>query len=95
MALPIFEPIIQAIWAEGIAPKAPLNGPSPEAQRHLIDLPIDYATGDRVTAGGRGGFVEHFRLGADGQVDETQYQLVSREDAYASRSEDPAETDRS
>ncbi|HML06844.1 MAG TPA: transglycosylase domain-containing protein, partial [Xanthobacteraceae bacterium] len=61
MALPIFEPIMQAIWAEGIAPKAALSGPSPEAQRHLVDLPIDYMTGDRVT-GGRG-FIEHFRLG--------------------------------
>ena len=45
VALPIFEPIIQAIWAQGIAPKAPLNGPSPEAKRHLIDLPIDYYVG--------------------------------------------------
>jgi penicillin-binding protein 1A len=30
VALPIFEPILQAIWALEIAPKAPLNGPSPE-----------------------------------------------------------------
>ena len=83
MALPIFEPIIQAIWAEGIAPKTALSGPSPEAQHHLVDLPIDYMSGDRVT-GGRG-FIEHFRLGADGRLAETQYQLVSRDDAYASR----------
>src|SRR5271167_148350 len=40
LALPIFEPIINAVWSENIAPKAPLNGPSPEAQAHLIDLPI-------------------------------------------------------
>ena len=32
VALPIFEPILQTIWAQGIAPKAPLNGPSPEAK---------------------------------------------------------------
>jgi len=86
VALPIFEPIINAVWAQGIAPKAPLSGPSAEAQRHLVDLPIDYVSGDRVT-GGRGGFVEHFRLGPDGRFDETQYQLVSREDAYISRAE--------
>ena len=79
MALPIFEPIMQAIWAEGIAPKAALSGPSPEAQYHLVDLPIDYMTGNRV-AGSRG-FVEHFRLGADGRFNETQYQLVAREEA--------------
>ena len=92
VALPVFEPIIQAVWAEGVAPKATLDGPSAEAQRRLVDLPIDYVSGDRVT-GGRGGFVEHFRLGADGKVDETQYQLVSREDAYASRTEDPVNMD--
>jgi penicillin-binding protein 1A len=44
VALPIFRPIIDAIWAQGIAPKAPLNGPSAEARLHLIDLPIEYAT---------------------------------------------------
>ena len=81
VALPIFQPIMEAIWADDIAPKTPLSGPSREAQRHLIDLPIDYMTGDRVT--GRG-FIEHFRLGPDGRFTETRYQLVSREDAYAS-----------
>ncbi|HKM87187.1 MAG TPA: transglycosylase domain-containing protein [Xanthobacteraceae bacterium] len=86
VALPIFEPIMAAIWAEGVAPKTPLSGPSREAQRQLIDLPIDYMTGDRLT-GGRG-FVEHFRLGADGRFNETQYQLVSRQDAYASSNQD-------
>jgi penicillin-binding protein 1A len=87
VALPIFEPIIQAIWAEGIAPKTPLNGPSAEAKRHLIDLPIDYISGDRVTGGS--GFVEHFRLEADGRFEETQYRLVSREDPYASHNAEP------
>ena len=85
VALPIFEPIIKAIWAEGIAPKAVLNGPSREAQRHLIDLPIDYVTGNRVTSGG--GFMEHFRLADDGRFNETQYLLVSRDDPYASDGE--------
>jgi penicillin-binding protein 1A len=89
VALPIFEPIIQAIWAEGIAPKTLLNGPSPEAKRHLIDLPIDYASGSRVT--GDGGFIEHFRLEADGRLTETQYHLVSQQDAYAQRNPEPVE----
>jgi membrane carboxypeptidase/penicillin-binding protein len=87
VALPIFQPILEAIWADGIAPKAPLNGPSHEAQLHLIDLPIDYASGNRITSGGRGNFIEHFRLGADGRFNETQYQLVPQEDASASASE--------
>jgi penicillin-binding protein 1A len=106
VAIPIFQPIIEAIWAEHIAPKTALNGPSPEAKRLLVDIPIDYMTGDRLSGsntgngggGGLGGFfsappsqpqsgkafVEHFRRGADGQVEDTQYQLVSRESAYAS-----------
>ncbi len=82
VALPIFEPIMQAIWSEGIAPKALLSGPSKEAQRRLIDVPIDYMSGDRVSAGG---FMEHFRRTADGQFDDTQYRLLSQEDASASR----------
>jgi penicillin-binding protein 1A len=83
VALPIFEPIIQAVWSEGVAPKTPLAGPSREAQSHLVDLPIDYMSGDRVQAGG---FIEHFRRGADGRVEDTQNTLLSREDAYAMRS---------
>jgi penicillin-binding protein 1A len=89
LALPIFKPIINAIWSENIAPKALLSGPSPEAQAHLMDLPIDYVSGQRVT---RGGFIEHFRLGEDGRFDETQYQLVSR-GGYASRYQGSETTD--
>jgi penicillin-binding protein 1A len=85
VALPIFQPIIEDIWAQDIAPKVPLSGPSDEARRELVDMPIDYTSGDRVN---RGGFIEHFRRDADGHVDDTQYRLVSREDAYASRSQD-------
>jgi penicillin-binding protein 1A len=79
VALPIFQPIIEAIWAEHIAPKVALSGPSPEARQLIVDIPIDYMTGDRVNGGN---FIEHFRRTADGQIDDTQYQLVSREDAY-------------
>ena len=80
VALPIFEPILQAVWAQGVAPKAPLNGPSPEAKRYLVDLPIDYTDGNRRSRGSREGFVEHFKIGADGKIKETQYQLASREE---------------
>src|SRR5215472_12612005 len=76
VALPIFEPIIEAIWTEQIAPKTGLSGPSAEAESHLVDLPIDYESGDRVKA--RHGFMEHFRREPDGKLDDTQYQLVSR-----------------
>jgi penicillin-binding protein 1A len=79
VALPIFEPIIQAIWAEHVAPKALLSGPSPEARKLLVDVPIDYASGNRVAGGG---FIEHFRRDATGQVEDTQYQLASRYGYY-------------
>jgi len=100
VALPIFQPILDAIWAEHIAPKAVLAGPSAEAKRLLVDIPIDYMTGDRLDAKqspnqGFGAlfapsppqppaqaFVEHFRRDAGGQADDTQYELVSRTDAY-------------
>ncbi len=75
LALPIFEPIINAVWSENIAPKAPLGGPSPEAKAHLIELPIDYVSGQRAT---RGGFVEHFRLDANGEVDASRNDVLQR-----------------
>ena len=50
VALPIFKPILEAIWAEHIAPKAPLSGPSREVQRLLVDVPIDYTSGTPLNA---------------------------------------------
>jgi len=82
VALPIFEPIIETIWAKKIDPKSALNGPSAEAQSKLVDLPIDYESGDRVKDGH--GFIEYFRRGPDGKVDDTQYQLVARESSSKS-----------
>jgi penicillin-binding protein 1A len=69
VALPIFEPIIEAIWAKQIAPKTALRGPSAEVESHLVDLSIDYESGDRVKA--RHGFIEHFRREPDGKLDDT------------------------
>jgi 1A family penicillin-binding protein len=91
-AIPIFEPIIAAVWA-GYAPRAPLNPPSAEAKRQLVDLPIDLASGERLQPGmlqpGSGRpFMEHFHLGSDGQVEDTQYRLVSREEADTFREAD-------
>jgi penicillin-binding protein 1A len=99
VALPIFQPIIEAVWAEHIAPKVPLAGPSREAARQLADMPIDYISGDPLNSRqnsfqgfGFGQpqsqgqtFIEHFRRGTDGQIADTQYQLVSRDDAYATQ----------
>jgi penicillin-binding protein 1A len=82
VAIPIFEPIIQAVWSS-YAPRTALNPPSPAARPHLADVPIDLTTGDRAPDGR--GFVEHFRIGNYGEIEDTQYRLVSRSEVYAYR----------
>lgn len=73
VAVPIFAPIIEDVWADKIAPKTPLAGPSPAAARQLVVLPIDYVSGTPMRGGN---FREYFRLGTDGRVADTQYKLV-------------------
>jgi membrane carboxypeptidase/penicillin-binding protein len=46
VAVPIFEPIMQAVW-QSYAPKTALRGPSPEAARQLVATSIDLNSGDR------------------------------------------------
>jgi penicillin-binding protein 1A len=84
VALPIFEQIIQSAWERGL-PKVALNGPSPQAQQQIVDLPIDLRSGDRLQQAERTAFLEHFRVGSSGGLTETQYRLVPQADAYASR----------
>ena len=86
-AIPIFEPIIQAVWAD-FAPRTPLSAPSAQAQRDLVDMPIDLASGERLMKGSGKAFMEHFHRGPDGQVDDTQYRLVSRDEADSYREAD-------
>ena len=45
VAVPIFEPVIQAVWAN-VAPKTALAPPSPEAKRHLACKSIDLESGE-------------------------------------------------
>jgi membrane carboxypeptidase/penicillin-binding protein len=92
VALPIFDQIMKAVWAN-YAPQTPLPRPSPEAARHLVALPIDIHSGQRLDGGwgrdsfyergergGRvsGGFMEYFRVDASGRVNDTQDRLNSR-----------------
>ena len=67
VAIPIFEPILQAAWASGV-PKVALAPPSAAASRQLVDLPIDLRSGDRLTDRSRTAFVEHFRLDPQGRA---------------------------
>jgi len=78
VAVPIFEQIIQATWAQYVR-QAPLNPPSPEAKKELIALPIDLASGNRVSDRRQQTFTEYFRL-HDGQIDDTQYNIVSQDE---------------
>jgi membrane carboxypeptidase/penicillin-binding protein len=87
VAVPIFESIIQAVWSE-YAPRTFLSPPSPQARRQLVALAVDLTTGDRIAAGSPRAFVEHFHLDRQGQLDDTQYRLVSRGGIYAYRDGD-------
>jgi len=83
VALPIFEAIVEATWAH-YAPRTPLNPPSAEAQRELVDMPIDLASGELLRKG-RHAFMEHFRRGSDGEIEDTRYQLVPRRESIVRR----------
>ncbi len=88
VAGPIFQAILEAAWTNHV-PKEPLSPPSPQAAKQLIALPIDLNTGDRLTDGQSGAFMEYFRLNWFGQLTETQFRLVPRAEAYAFRNPDP------
>ena len=79
VALPIFEPIIQAVWAN-VAPRTALAPPSPEAKRALACKAVDLGSGETRGRDGKA-ITECFRLDAKGKVADTQYKLVSRESA--------------
>ena len=82
VAVPIFEPVIQAVWAHA-APKAALAPPSPEAKRQLACQSIDLEPGE-VQSGRRKAFSECFRVDRKGKVIDTEYRLMSQE-AHAKR----------
>lgn len=88
VAAPIFKDIVEAAWQHHM-PKSPLSPPSPQAAKQLIAMPIDINTGERLTDGQRGAFMEHFRLNWFGRLSDTQYRLVPQDEVYAMRHPDP------
>jgi membrane carboxypeptidase/penicillin-binding protein len=76
VAIPIFAPIIQAVWADQ-TPRTPLAGPSPDAKRLLVAVRGD---GDGEGGGrGRGG-VDYVRRDRNGQPRDSRYVLVPRDE---------------
>jgi membrane carboxypeptidase/penicillin-binding protein len=90
VAVPIFEPVMQAAWAH-VAPKTALAPPSTDAKRHLSCQGVDPESGE---AQRRGGITECFRIDARGRIIDMQYTLLSHEHAYARRSRDDDDDER-
>jgi membrane carboxypeptidase/penicillin-binding protein len=91
VAVPIFEPIMEAVWAN-VAPRTALAPPSPEARRHLACKSIDPESGE---IHGRGsGFTECLRVNDKGRIVDAQDRLTSHESAHAARDRDEDDTPR-
>ena len=88
VAVPIFEPVIQAVWAN-VGPKTALAPPSPEAKRQLACKSTDLESGNAQERGGNA-ITECFRLDGKGKILDTQYRLVSRESDQYDREESAA-----
>jgi membrane carboxypeptidase/penicillin-binding protein len=80
VAVPIFPPVIQAVWAN-VAPRTALAPPSPEAKQYLSCGSTGYERDERAgkTAGAC------LRINRDGRVIDTRYDLVSRDDVDIER----------
>ena len=87
VAVPIFEPIIQAVWAN-VAPRAALAPPSSEAKRQLSCKSIDLESGNAPAGGGKA-ITECLRVDGKGKVVDTQYVLVSHSNANVIRDRQP------
>jgi membrane carboxypeptidase/penicillin-binding protein len=83
VAVPIFEQVIQAVWAT-VAAKAALGPPSAEAKRHLTCESVELGSEDSRKRHGRA-LSECLRIDAKGKVRDTQYVLLSPESADAKR----------
>jgi penicillin-binding protein 1A len=90
VAVPIFEPVIQAVWAHA-GPKVALAPPSPEAKRQLACKSVDPEP-DEIAKGSGKGITECVRVGAKGKVINTQYRLLSQEERHAKRNPEDGAT---
>ena len=89
VAIPIFEPIMQAVWAHHSSRTA-LKPASPEAQRHLAVARPER----KVSKSGKAALLpDYLRKEGKGRVVNAQYRLVSRQDqeAFATTRRKPRE----
>lgn len=82
VAVPIFADVMEAAWRT-VAARTPLAPPSAQAQRRLVQLPIDLRSGTRLSERSSGAFMEYFRVDGSDQVVDTRNELVSESDTYA------------
>jgi penicillin-binding protein 1A len=87
VAVPVFDPIIEAAWAHA-APKRALAPPSAEASRQLSCNSSDVELGESRRRS-RTALTECLRLDKRGRVVDTRYRLVSRESDTQDRDEIP------
>jgi penicillin-binding protein 1A len=83
VAVPIFEPVIQAVWAHA-SPKAALAPPSAEAKSQLACKSVDLESGEAQSGRGKA-FSECFRVDRKGKIIDTEYRLMSQEGSHAKR----------
>jgi len=88
VALPIFEPIVEAVWRD-YARRTVLSPPSSLAARQMAAVPIDLGSGEPLQPGTPGAFTEYLRLDAARQLVDSRYSIVSRNEAFWARSYDP------
>jgi len=85
VAVPVFESIIQAAWAN-VAPKGQIAPPSQEARQQLSCKSTDIESEGRRRRGGES-LSDCFRLDEHGRVLDTRRRLVSRESRREDRDE--------
>jgi len=79
VAIPIFTPIMQSVWAN-YAPQTALRGASAEAQKQLVARPMDLASGERLIGRNSNAFIEYYRADQSGQIVEAPQFRASRRD---------------
>jgi 1A family penicillin-binding protein len=85
VAVPVFEPIIEAAWSNNVAPKRALAPPSPQAKLQLscTGSGAEPHEGRKRTKASDGAVTECFRVDRKGQIIDTKYRLVSQDSAPA------------